>query len=164
MTVSYMNISTFCEKEGITLSFFLSPARIYEFLLRHRFLHFFVVGVCGVGANLFVTWILTAFVFGISGYFTAFLFGVAANFAFNFTLYTVAVFKTTSGHVRRLVLFLAYSIPMTYLQIQTVHVVTPVVGVRFYLPVIAGTVLFFSVINFFVFKLSIFRQEMPPRV
>ena len=158
------NIRAFCEREGITWSFFLSPARIYGFLIHHRFLQFFIVGSCGVGINLGVTWVLTTYVFGLPDYFFAFIFGIAANLAFNFTLYTIAIFKTKGGHLRRLVIFIVYCLAMTYVQAVVVKAVTPLIGLQYYLLVIAGTILVFSVVNFFVFKLSIFKQDTPPRV
>lgn len=154
-----MNIRAFLEKEGITLSILLSPIRIYDLLMRYRFLHFFVVGSTGVVINLGVTWGLTTFVFGLPNYFFAYLFGIAANLLFNFALYTIHIFKTQANHARRLAVFVIYSLAMTYIQATVVKFTTPIVGLQYYLLVIAATILFFSFVNFLVFKLSIFKEN-----
>lgn len=131
---------------------------------RSRFPQFFIVGVCGVAINLGVTWLLTAFVFGLSGYFLAYLWGIAANLTFNFILYSI-IFGTKEGHVRRLAIFITYSLVMTFVQANVVRIATPMVGLRFYLFVIASTIFVFAVVNFFVFKLSIFKTaEHEPMV
>ena len=156
--------SAFCEKEGITWRMFLSPLQVYRLLVRHRALQFFVVGSCGVGINLGITWLLTTFVFGLQNYFLAYLFGITANLSFNFTLYTLAIFKTRERHARRLIIFVLYSLTMASIQATIVRTVTPLVGIEWYLGVSAGTIFMFSIFNFFVFKLSIFRRDGLPRV
>lgn len=152
-------VRAFLVRENVTWSLLLSPTRIYSLLLRYRFLHFFVVGSSGVTINLGVTWGLTTFVFGLPNYFFAYLFGIAANLLFNFTLYTITIFQTRANHLRRLMVFVTYSLIMAYVQATVVRFATPIVGLQYYLFVIAATILFFSFVNFLVFKLSIFKEN-----
>ena len=154
-----MNIRAFLEMESITWSILLSPMRIYDLLIRYRSLHFFVVGSTGVAINLGITWMLTTFVFGLPNYFFAYLFGIAANLLFNFTLYTISIFKTEANHLRRLAVFVVYSLAMAYVQATVVKFATPAVGLQYYLLVIAATILLFSFVNFLAFKLSIFKED-----
>lgn len=106
--------------------------------------------------NLFVTWVLTEFVFGTERYFTAYLIAVSCNFIYNFILHTVLTFRTKERHIKRFLWFVLYSIGMTALQAWLVSVVTPIVGVEFYLLVIAGIILLFSTVSFIFFKLVLF--------
>src|SRR3989344_3263164 len=151
-----MNIREFLEREGITWRTLFSPMKVYGLLVRYKYAQFFVVGSCGVAINLGITWALTTFVFGLPNYFFAYLFGIIANLLFNFALYTISIFKTHENHLRRLVVFMAYSLIMAYIQATVVKLVTPVIGLQYYLFVIAATILFFSIVNFFVFRMSIF--------
>ena len=147
------------EKEDITARDFVDPIRIFSLLYKYRYIQFFLVGAGGVLLDLAVSWLLTTFVFGLERYFTAYLFGIAVNLLWNFTIYTRTIFKTRHYHVRRFAVFLVWSIGMTILQAYVVRFITPLVGLQYYLLVIAGVILFFSFINFFVFKLSIFRER-----
>jgi putative flippase GtrA len=127
-------------------------------LLHHRIPQFFIVGSCGAALNLGMTWALTTFVFGLHQYFFAYLCGIAVNLTFNFTLYTISIFKTKTQHVRRLFFFVLYSLLMTYVQADVVKVLTPWIGFEFYLLIIAGTILAFAAVNFLVFKLALFKE------
>lgn len=149
----------FIEREGLSWRIVFSPRAAFVILQRYGYLHFFATGVTGVLINLGLTWLLTTFVFGIERYFTAYLFGIVANLLFNFTLYSIAIFKTEHDHIKRLGVFVLYSLAMTWMQASLVKVVTPLVGLEFYLIVIAITILAFSFLNFFIFKLALFRER-----
>ncbi len=152
-------LSRFIKKEEITWHLLLKPRRIYLLLMRHGYLQFFLVGGGGVILNLGVTWALTTFVFGLTHYFTAYLIGIGANLVWSFVLYSFAIFKTKSDHVRRLVLFTVYFVVVTWFNTLIVKTITPLVGLRYYLLVIAATIMLLSTINFFVFKLSLFKEQ-----
>ncbi|MDB5189500.1 MAG: hypothetical protein JWL82_457 [Parcubacteria group bacterium] len=123
------------------------------------FIRFFFTGAAGAVLSLAITWALTTFVVGTAHYFSAYLVGIAANLLFNFVTYTLAVFKTKHDHLRRLAVFLWYGVIMAFLQGSTVQLITEHVGVQRYLFVIAGVIAFFAVLNFFVFKLSVFKER-----
>lgn len=143
---------------------FLSPLWWIAFLHRVRYLHFFAVGMSGVALNLAITVSLTEFVFGREQYFSAYLFGLTANLIYNFILHTVLTFKTESGHVSRLVYFLAYSIILTYIQAKTVKMLTDVFGVDWYALIIAAVILAFSVVTFVLFKFVLFKHGFAQEV
>lgn len=128
-------------------------------LFEYKYLHFFLTGTSGVALNLFVTWALTTFVFGLHGYFKAYIIALAANLAYNFTLHTKVTFGTKEGHGRRFVLFVAYSLVLTALQAFVVRTVTPVVGLEYYLFVIATTTAMFSCVTFVFFKFFLFYER-----
>lgn len=122
------------------------------------FARFFLTGATGALLSLLVTWALTTFVVGVDHYFSAYLVGIGANLLFNFLVYTAAVFKTKRDHLRRLFVFLFYGIIMAFLQGATVHFITSLIGEQHYLLVIAAVIGLFALLNFFVFKLSIFKE------
>ena len=151
-------IKEFARREEITFRKLLDMPFVWNLLVRYRYVHFFATGVSGVLINLSVTWVLTTFLFGVDRYFTAYIFGIAANLAYNFTLYSIVIFGTKRRHVRRFLVFVIYSLIMTFIQAYIVKIITPVVGYEMYLLVIAATIFVFSTFNFFVFKLSFFRE------
>lgn len=131
---------------------------VHQFFWEKRFLHFLFTGAGGALLNLFTTWIFTRFVFGLNQYFYAYLLGVSVNFIFNFVVHTVVTFRTTKNHLRRLLFFTAYSVCYVVLLSLLVGYITPIVGVRYYLLVIASIIGLLSLVNFFVFKHSLFRE------
>jgi putative flippase GtrA len=155
------SVKSFIERENITWHFFSEPKKILRVLFKYRFLHFFVTGGTGALLNLGVTWSLTTFVFGLERYFSAFLFGIAVNLTFNFLLYSVVIFQTTKDHGKRFITFVVWSIVMTIVQATIVRLIVGLVGVQWYLFVIAGVILFFAFFNFLIFKLSIFKERIP---
>src|SRR3989344_9646925 len=81
-------------------------------LIEHKYLHFFATGTSGVVLNLFVTWFLTTFVFGLQNYFKAYVIALAVNLVYNFVLHTKVTFGTRGGHGRRIVfVFFFYILP-----------------------------------------------------
>lgn len=122
------------------------------------FIRFFLTGTAGALLSIGITWALTTFLLGTENYFNAYLVGIVANLLFNFVMYTIAVFKTKHDHLRRLGVFLFYGVVMASLQATTVQVVTGYYGVAWYLAIIGVTIASFAVLNFFVFKLSIFKE------
>ena len=132
---------------------------IYDILIRHKYLHFFLTGTSGVAINLAITWYFTTYVFGLSNYFKAYMIGLAFNLIYNFSLHTFVTFNTKTHHIRRLLLFIGYSLLLTPVNFLVVRTVTEFVGHRFYLIVIAGTIFVFSSITFLLFKFSLFKEE-----
>lgn len=130
-------------------------------MVQSRFLQltsFVVVGGVGTLINLGSTLLLVEFFLGVDRYFLANMIGLLANIIFNFVLYTLAVFKARHNHVRRLAIFVTYSILIAILYAATIKVVTPIVGIKYYLGVSISAIAFFAVVNFLVFKLSIFKE------
>lgn len=140
-------------REMLSLGWWIS------FLHRTRYLHFFAVGMSGVGLNLATTVFFTEFVFGRENYFTAYLIGLSVNLIYNFTLHTIVTFKTTDRHFFRFASFLAYSLAMTYLQARLVKYLTDLVGVDWYVLVIASVIMVFSILTFMLFKLVLFKDK-----
>lgn len=131
--------------------------------LRLRFVRFVLVGGTGALINLGITFVLTHFVFQrLDLYFYAYLIGTASNLCYNFTLYTISVFKTRETHMARFALFIGYSIAMTAAQAIVVNRVTPLVGLHWYLVVIAAVIIMGACINYFVFKHLLFRSQPRP--
>ncbi|OGZ07922.1 MAG: hypothetical protein A3C93_04335 [Candidatus Lloydbacteria bacterium RIFCSPHIGHO2_02_FULL_54_17] len=128
-------------------------------LFEHKYLHFFATGTSGVAINLFVTWLLTTYFFGLSGYFKAYVVALVINLVYNFTLHTKVTFGTTEGHWQRFIWFVIYSLLLTALQAYIVRTVTPMVGLEYYLFVIAVTILVFSCVTFLFFKFFLFRER-----
>jgi putative flippase GtrA len=127
-----------------------------------QLIRFLLVGGTGTLLNLGVTWLSVTAVFGVKKYFWGAVLGLAANIIYNFTLYTISVFKTTENHHRRLSIFALYSICIAGLYLVLVRTVTAVVGAEYYLLVSAGAILFFAVVNYIVLKKSIFAEHMSP--
>ena len=135
------------------------PLTVIDMLIRHRFLHFLVVGGGGAVLGLGITWSLTTFIFGLEHYFSAYLIGTAVALAFNFTMYSLVIFRTSREHIRRLAVYFVYITAVILVQAATVKIITPFVGLKWYLAVIASVVAAFSILNFLVFKLSIFNER-----
>lgn len=141
------------------LSNFLSPTWWFHLLLSSRYLHFFAVGITGVAINLVLTALFAELVFGREQYFSAYLIGLATNLLYNFVLHTVVTFKIKGKHMQRLFIFVAYSLALAYVQAQCVKWLTELIGVDWYLVVIASVILAFSVMTFILFKFVLFRQK-----
>ena len=159
MNDSLTRIRDFVRREGITWHTVFNFKALFGILFRYRYVHFFVTGSAGVLINLLITSILTEFFLGRENYFTAYIFGIMANLFFNFSVYTLHTFRTTTRHLKRFAIFIFYSLAMTYIQALIVKTITPVIGVDFYLFVIGGVILFFSVFNFLVFKMALFYES-----
>lgn len=132
----------------------------WSFAHRTRFVHFFVIGMTGVGINLGLTAFFAELVFGREQYFYAYLIGLFANLLYNFILHTRVTFKTRGNHTRRLTIFAAYSLVLAYVQAHVVRFLTDLVGVNWYLVVIASVIFAFSVVTFLMFKFVLFKE--PP--
>ena len=160
---SYQSLKTgfsdFVREEHITARSLLNPIKLFTIVTKYRFLHYLVVGGTGVLLNLLLIWLLTRFVFGLQHYFTAYLIGVTFNFLYNFVAYTFVVFGTTRRHVARLFVFVIYGLSLLFLQAYIIRTLTPIVGLQWYLLVIASVIGIFSLLSFFVFKLSLFKEE-----
>ncbi len=130
----------------------------WDFVHRTRFAHFFIIGMSGVAINLGLTAFFAELVFGREHYFYAYLIGLGANLLYNFVLHTRVTFKTRGKHARRLLVFVVYSLALAYIQAQVVRSVTDLVGVNWYLVVIASVILVFSVMTFLLFKFLLFKE------
>lgn len=128
-------------------------------LFEQKYFHFFLTGISGVAINLGLTWIFTTYVFGLANYFRAYLIGVSFNLVYNFVLHTIVTFNTKERHVQRFVWFVVYSILLTLLQAYVVRTITPMVGLQYYLLVIATTIFVFSTVTFVFFKFILFRES-----
>lgn len=137
----------------------LSPAWWVRFLHETRYLHFFIVGMSGVGINLLITASLTELYFGRENYFSAYLIGLGANLLYNFILHTMVTFKTKGKHAQRLAIFVAYSLTLAYVQALVTKIMTDWVGVDWYLIVIAAVIMVFSIITFVLFKFVLFKND-----
>lgn len=131
----------------------------HAILFKHKYLHFFATGASGVALNLGITWFFTTFVFGLERYFTGYIIGLAANFIYNFILHTKVTFGTKERHLERFMIFVIYGIAITALQAYLVRTITPMVGLEYYLFVIAAVILTLSSITFVFFKFSLFREN-----
>ena len=131
---------------------------MYRYLIQGSYPRFFMTGASGAVLNVLVTWVFTEYVFGRPDYFYAYTLGLVANILYNFVMHTFLTFKTTQNHVKRFSIFFGYSIFATYLQAVTVKALVPVFGLHYYIIVIAGTILVYSFVNFFVFKTKIFKE------
>ncbi len=136
----------------------INPLWWLKLMARLRYLHFFVVGATGVAINLGLTAFFAELVFGRENYFSAYLIGLFVNLLYNFILHTVVTFKTKDKHATRLMIFLAYSLVLTYVQAYLVKHITAWVGVNWYLVVIASVILIFSIVTFLLFKFVLFRE------
>ena len=141
-----------------TLKTYAQNDRRIIFLLKSKYARFFVTGASGVGINLVVTWTLTTFYFGLEKYFFAYMIGLTLNLIYNFVLHSFLTFKTNGYHGRRFAIFFLYSLFMTFIQAVTVKWITPMVGLKYYIFVIAIVILAFSTLNFFIFKYKIFKE------
>jgi putative flippase GtrA len=153
------NIRDFIEKENISFSNSLNPFFMFKLLYKYNYIYFFIVGIIGLIINLSTVYILTEYFFGLENYYLGYLFGLTLNLIFNFTFHTILTFKTKKNHKKRFILFIIYSLLLTFLQAVTVKIVTPIVGLEYYLVVIASFILIFSTITFLFFKLYLFRND-----
>jgi len=151
-------IQKFIELEQITFAKLLNPVFILNLLYKYKYIHFFLTGMTGVGLALLIIWLLTEYVFGLENYFTSYLIGLATNLIYNFTLHTKVCFNTKNNHPQRFVIFVIYSLLMASLQAVTVNILTPIIGIEFYLFVIASIILLYSTVSFFIFKFIIFSE------
>ncbi len=137
---------------------FFNPLDWYRFFSKIRFVSFLLVGGTGVLLNLTIVTVLTEFFLGRELYFYSYLIGLFSNLTYNFILFTKITFKTKKNHKKRYVVYITYSLIMSFIQAITVRHIVNVVGVDFYLIVIASIIFVFSIINFMNFKLWLFKD------
>jgi putative flippase GtrA len=137
----------------------INPLWWLKLMVRLRYAHFFVVGATGVAINLALTAFFAELVFGRENYFPAYLIGLFVNLLYNFILHTIVTFKTKDKHAMRLMIFLGYSLVLTYVQAYLVKHITVWVGINWYLVVIASVIFFFSIITFLLFKFVLFQKD-----
>lgn len=147
------------EKQLLMNRNLLNPMWWYRLLMRERYVHFFVVGASGVAMNLAITAFFAELVFGRENYYSAYIIGLSVNLLYNFLLHTFVTFKTKGDHTRRLLIFVVYSLALTYIQARTVKYLTDLIGVDWYLIVIASVIFVFSMITFVLFKFLLFKER-----
>ena len=175
-------VKNYLKGEEITLRNLLSPKFVVGLFIRTRYLHFFMTGATGVVLNLFVSWFFVEFIFLRDEYFVfnnllkdttlGVIMGQTINLIYNFYLHTKMTFKTKENHKRRFVIFIAYSLFMTYVVIVPLILVLrnflgfvfPYTYLNFlvgfeYLIASAVVILFFSFFNFIVFKIWLFKDK-----
>ncbi len=113
-------------------------------------------GGSGALLSILVTYVCVEYLFGKEGYFTAYLTGVAIGVIYAFGVFAFAVFKTTEHLLRRFVLFALYMALLVVVQSVIVRAVVSVVGVDYYLHVIALTIAALSLVNHLVYSRYIF--------
>lgn len=150
----------FIENERISWRTLFEPQKVFLLLARYGYLKFLLTGGTGVLINLGLTWFFTEYVYGLENYFDAYLIGISANLLWNFMLYSLWLFKTKHRHFLRFVVFVTYALIMTWVNAVIVSTVTPIIGLQYYLIVIAATIFLLSTFNFFVFKMSLFREPV----
>ena len=128
----------------------------YKILLNSRFLHYLLVGGSGVLIQLFLTWSLTKFIFGIDKYYISYSIALLVNLIYSFLLHVEVTFKSQKKW-SYFIIFLLYSLLMTILQFILVRFLVKIFGTSFYLMIISLIILFFSIINFIFFKFKLFR-------
>ena len=154
---------------------------IFDFLYKIRYLHFFIIGATGVLLELFFSWFFAEFVF-VNGmlifniFFRNTTLGIAmgktAGLIYTFFFHTKITFQTKKGHSFRFVIFVIYSLFITYLVALPLTLVLrnflefvfPLIHLGFlsgfeYLISSAFVILFFSFFNFIVFKFWLFRNK-----
>jgi putative flippase GtrA len=117
------------------------------------------MAVSGSGAlvSILITAGLTEYVFGREHYFTAYIIGVAIGVVYAFIMLSKKVFQGDRNHGKRFMWFSLYMALLVVLQTLVVKSLVGMLGVSWYLPVIAGTMLVVSFISFAVYKYFIFR-------
>lgn len=149
----------FIEEEALTVWSLLNPLKILRIFLKYRVIHFLITGGIGVLLNLVLTWALTEFYFGREHYFNAYIIGLVVNTLYNFTFYTLFIFRTEKQHFSRFAVFVVYGLSVASLQAFLTKKIVDFVGHEWYLIVIPLIILFFSFFSFLFYKLSIFKEK-----
>ncbi|MCK5022605.1 MAG: GtrA family protein [Candidatus Aenigmarchaeota archaeon] len=152
-------VKKFVKKEEITPKNAINPKFMFRLLYKHKYIHFFSTGVTGVIMNLFTVWFTTEFIFGLENYFYGYLVGLAINLTYNFTAHTILTFKTKTEHVKRFIIFITYSLVMSFIQAVIIKTITPIIGLHYYIFVIAGIIFIFSIFSFLLFKVWMFKDK-----
>lgn len=132
---------------------------ILKKLYDSRYIHYFIIGSIGTGINLVVNWICTSLVFGPEHYMIGIVLGLAISIIYNFVLQTIVTFKTKTEHFKRLFVFAVYSLILSYIEAVVMSTLIVKLGVQYYLFIIAGVILAFSIVTFLFFKLWLFKED-----
>ena len=170
-------IKNIIEKEKITLFKLFNLVFMFKLLYRYKYIQFFLTGISGVLINtlvsfIFVTFIFTVGLFGFKNTTVGIFMGNTINLFYNFVLHTLVTFKTKKDHSKRFLFFILYSLFMTYIIIVPLSVFLTsffenvffdfgwlIVKEYIYLIVTAVVILFFSVFNFLLFKIWMFKEK-----
>ena len=175
-------IKDYLKREEITLRNLLNLRFLLKFFYKTRYLHFCITGTTGVLLNLFFSWLFVEFIFLESEYLIfnflvmsttlGVIIGQTINLIYNFSLHTKMTFKTKKDHKKRFTIFIVYSLFITYAVIVPLILILrnffeytfPHIYLRFlvgfeYLVASAIIILFFSIFNFIVFKIWLFKEE-----
>jgi putative flippase GtrA len=124
-----------------------------------RILQFLFVGGSAFLLHQFIAWFITSRFFDVTHYEVGYTIGLIAAWFYNFVLHTVVTFRTKTGHGKRFLQFIIYSLTSSVVQYFVMHAITPRVGEEHYLWVNAGVVLCVSLVTFVVFKLWLFKEK-----
>lgn len=152
-------INLFIKKENVNFKNITNPVYIFNLLYKYKYIHFFATGLSGVIINLTITWLLTEFYFGLDNYFYSYLFGLSANIIWNFIIHTQINFKIKTKYLKRFIIFVIYTLILSFIQANLVKLIVPIIGLKYYLLIIASVILFFSFLTFIIFKFWLFKNE-----
>ena len=175
-------IQKYFKQENITLDNLSNLDFAVKLLLKTRYPHFFLVGITGVALNLFLSWFFVELVFLKSKYllfnmqFKSSTFGViigeTAHLIYNFVFHTIFTFRTKKQHKTRFVIFVIYSLIITYLATLPAILIVrnlfehifPIINLNFligieYLAAACFVIPLFSFFNFAVFKIWLFKDK-----
>ncbi len=133
---------------------------LFRKLVSYSLIRFLVTGGFGVLLNLVVVFGITEFVVGRENYMIGYFSGFIVNLLFNFLIHTLWTFETKRWHKRRLVIFIMYHIGMTLLQALVINLLVGLIGIEWYLIIIALVIGFFSIITYVVFKFFLFKDTI----
>lgn len=143
--------------DGILIMRLMSLLSVYTAIIRLRIVRFLAVGVSAVALHLLVTYLLTTFVFGLQGYFYGYSIGLILTLCYNYVLHSVYTFERQKMNTSRFFLFIAVTLTISLLQAATVKIVTPLVGLEWYLVSIFFVVISYSALTFLFLKFWLFR-------
>ncbi|MFT4312167.1 MAG: GtrA family protein [Candidatus Woesearchaeota archaeon] len=133
---------------------------LFQIPIVNRFIRFFIVGGSGVFLNLLVTAFFFYFVLPENLFYISSIIGTAVNVLYNFTLHTIFTFQTKKHHKSRFVLFVGYTLGLATIQETLIAVITPYIGVEFFLIIKAVVILCFSILTFLVFHFVLFSRNI----
>lgn len=111
----------------------------------------------GVFINLLLTFILTEGLFGKQHYFYAYTIGLTVGLLVQFIMHIKYTFKKSIDIKKKFGQFMSYSVIMTLIQASTVKAISDVLGVDYYIFIIAFVICIFYIINYLVNSKVVFK-------
>ncbi len=168
-------ISDFIENENLSFKNILNPFFIFNILHKYRYTYYLLIGISGLLLNLVLSFIFSIYLFP-NGLFdfknttVGIFIGLTINFIYNFILHILITFENKDNFWKKFIQFISYSLFVTYLIIIPVTVfLTDIFGdvllnlgylflaKYIYLIITSFMVFLFSIINFLIFKLWMFK-------